>query len=845
MRRTWAGPLQAEIRLCTSHAGPKAATAEPPADGRPGRTNGWQARGMGRRAAALILFGVSCSSGGVLVFEIVLTRVFSLTQFYHFAFLTISLALLGFGASGSFLAAFPKMGRGGPRRWAVLAYLQGITTVGAYAVTNRIPFDSFAIAWDSRQVGWLIAYYVALGVPFFFGGLVIAVLLSGRDVSIPSAHVYGASLVGAGLGCVVAIGALPLVGAVGVVAVAAALGLAAAMAFAAVDHRLRTITAAAAITLVGAILAGPFYDGLEPRLSPYKDLSAALRYPGAQVVSTTWESSARVDHIASDGIRSVPGLGFSWTGAPPPQAGITFDGDDLSPAPLIGPDEAEFASHVLNSIAFAMRPGGDVLVLEPRGGLDVLIALAADAATVTAVEAHAPAIEAARRAGVPAYSDPRVEAIVDEPRSFVERTERRFDVVDVALSAPYRPVTSGAYSLAEDYTLTAEAFDGYLRMLRPDGILTVMRWLQTPPSESIRVIALAASAVRNAGGDPVSAIIVLRGYGNALVLVKPNGFSPPEVATATRFAAAERFDVVAAPDVEPTNRYNVLQVDEYAELTASLLADPETLYREYEFDIAPPRDDRPFFAHFFKWAQAGDIIDTLGRTWQPFGGAGFFVLLALFGLSVLGAALLILGPLLLMRRHHSADLPRGVRLWTVAYFGALGLAFLLVELPLVQQYILLVGRPTSALAVVLFSILLAAGIGSMLSPRVPWRAAAVTLPLAAVAYPPFIRWATASLLPAPLAARMALGAIALVPLGFLMGVMFPKGLARLERVAPHLVPWAWGINGSTSVISAAAVALLTLTWGFQVVVTVGAVCYAVVALLVGATDDDAASPRRA
>jgi hypothetical protein len=564
-----------------------------------------------------------------------------------------------------------------------------------------------------------------------------------------------------------------------VIAVASVLGLVAAATFETSNPAPSPgLLAAVAAVTVTALLVTTLGSGvLALRLSPYKDLSAALRYPGATVIDTTWESSVRIDHIVSTGIRSVPGLSFAWGGAPPPQDGITFDGDDLSPVPLIGPGEAEFSSHVLNSVAFSLRPGGDVLILEPRGGLDVVVALAGGAGSVTAVEAHGPAVGAARRAGSAAYADTRVEVKIEEPRSFVERTGRRFDVIDVALTAPYRPVTSGAYSLAEDYMLTTEAFDAYLHLMRPGGVLTIMRWLQTPPSETVRHL------------------------------------------------------------------YNVLPDDQYAELAARVLTDPEGLYRSYEFDIAPPTDDRPFFTHFFKWAQASQVLDTLGRTWQPFGGAGFFVLVALLVLSALGATVLVLGPLLVMTRRRRSDSSEG-RLWTVGYFGLLGLGFLLVEIPLVQHYILLVGRPTTALAVVLFALLLAAGVGSVVSHRMPWRPTAVALALAAVAYLPMVRWMTALVLPAPPAIRMVVGAVALVPIGFLMGIMFPKGLARLERTAPHLIPWAWGINGTASVIAAAAAALLALTWGFQLVVTVGAACYGAVALLARDTVTEPLSLRR-
>ena len=176
--------------------------------------------------------------------------------------------------------------------------------------------------------------------------------------------------------------------------------------------------------------------------------------------------------------------------------------------------------------------------------------------------------------------------------------------------------------------------------------------------------------------------------------------------------------------------------------------------------------------------------------------------------------------------------PASARWWTVAYFGLLGIAFLFVEIPLAQRYILLIGRPTTALATVLFALLVASGAGSLVSPRVPWRPAAGALAATALALPFAIGPLTTLILPAPIVARIVLGSMVLAPLGFLMGVMFPKGLANLESRAPELVPWAWGINGVASVISAVGSALLALSFGFKFVVVVGAACYGLTVLLV-------------
>ena len=782
-----------------------------------------------------VIVAVALAAASTLILEIALTRVFAVTQFYHFAFLTVSMALLGFGASGSALTAFPRLGRGGPRTWGLLAASQGLTTVGAYAVIIWLPFDSFAIAWDRIQIAYLAIYYVVLAVPFFFGGAVIGAMLADADrAGRPASHrVYGASLLGSGLGCALAVVAIDLVGATGAVLLAAGTAMFGAVLFSVVSPG-HWWEPASSIVLALAFLAGAAAPAgvLQLRISPYKDLSGALRYPGAAVVATNWDGGTRVDHVISEGIRSLPGLSLTYRGAPPPQDGVTFDADDLSAVPLVAPEDADFATRMLGALPFRLRPGADVLVLEPRGGLDVLVALAGDAASVVAVEPHGDAIAAVRRRPGNIYDDPRVQLVAAEARTFVDRESERFDVVDLALTTPYRPVSSGAYSLGEDYRMTVEAFVAYLERLDDGGVLAAMRWAQTPPSEETRLIATAAEAVRRLGASPADSIVALRSYANVLVLASLDGFGSGDLATLRSFAEELRFDVVAAPDLEPgeTNRFNVMAVDPYAGLAEAVLSDatPEAVYTGSTFEIAPATDDRPFFGHYFKWAQAGDLLDRLGHTWQPFGGAGYFVLVAFLVLSAVAAEILIVAPL---HAHRNAPAGRRPRRWTVGYFGLLGAGFLLVEIPLVQRYILLIGRPSTAFAVVLFGILVPSGLGSLLSRRIPWRRGAVVLAVLAFAYPAIVDAATPLLLPWPPQLRIVAGALLIAPLGFLMGIMFPWGISHLEGTARQLIPWAWGINGVVSVIAAAAAALLALSFGFSVVIWLGAGCYAIAAAL--------------
>jgi hypothetical protein len=327
---------------------------------------------------------------------------------------------------------------------------------------------------------------------------------------------------------------------------------------------------------------------------------------------------------------------------------------------------------------------------------------------------------------------------------------------------------------------------------------------------------------------------MLRSYSAAVLLVQPDGFSEADLDQIAAFAEDERFDFVAAPGLDPatTNRYNVVPDERYSRLASDLLTepDPARIYRSHDFEIAAPTDDRPFFGHYFKWSQASAVAASLGRTWQPFGGAGYFVLVALLGVSIVAALVLIVAPLFIRRRAKAATSTH-LRWWTVGYFGLLGIAFLFVEIPLIQQYILLIGQPATAFAVVVFAILVASGLGSLSSRRIAWRPGAIALAATAAAYPFLVRWLTPIVLPAPASLRMVAAALMVAPLGFLMGIMFPRGLAHLEDRAPQLVPWAWGINGTVSVISAVAAALLALSFGFSFVVHIGAVAYGGAALL--------------
>lgn len=808
------------------------------------------ARPIAVRSFHLAIFLLSAAT---LAWEVVLSRVFAVTQFYHFAFLVVNLALLGFGAGGTFLSLKSRWtaAEAWPLRLEGLALAFAAALLGGYLFVNALPFDSYAIAWDRRQVALLVAYYLALAAPFFCVGVAVGMALA---ISGAASHrVYAANLLGSAAGAAAAPALLNALGIPAVLFPLAAAGVVAAVVSARRLSTLRSLLYAAALAaLVWAAVSPPAAARL--RLSPYKGLSQALLYPGAAVVAEADSAVSRVTVIESAGVRSLPGLSFQYRGPLPPQLGLFTDGDDLSPVvDTLRPVDWGFLDYLPEALAYRLQPGAPALVLNPRGGLAIWQALEGGAASrpVVAVEPD-PGVprQVDRLLGDRSpYRHPQVETAVETPRSFLGRDRRQHGVIHVALVQPYRPVTSGAFSLSEAYDLTVEAMQAYFEHLAPDGVLVISRWLQTPPSETVRTLALLQEGLRRIGvKEPREHLVALRGVQVATFLAKRTPWTAAELAAVRAFAQARRLDLALAPDLQPAevNRFNVLPEPYYERAYAGLLAaaDLRPFYASQPFDVRPPTDDHPFFFHFFRWAQTPTVLATLGQTWQPFGGSGVLVLVALLALSVLASAVLILLPLAVGRGttgvavESSAALRRRV----LVYFAALGLGFLLVEIPLIQRFILLLGHPTLALTVVLAGLLLWSGVGSLLAPRLPWRGTLAALVAVGVVYQLLLGPLVEVLLAAGLAVRLAAAVTLLAPLGLLMGVPFPRGVRWLAHAGPQLTPWAWAINGCASVIASVLAALLALQWGFTAVTALGLACYAAALAAIWTVDLTAGRP---
>jgi hypothetical protein len=790
-----------------------------------------------------ILPGLFLLSAATLAFEINLTRLFSVAQFYHFAFMIVSIALLGYGASGTALAIFPSLQRGDPaQKIGWLALGTAISILVAYLLTIWLPFDSYSIVWDSRQEFILIVHYIALAAPFFFSGMALGILLTNYPDQAGST--YAVNLIGSAVGCIVAWVAPAYTGGEGMVTLSSLLAtLAALWAMGKQPRKFILRMGILALLIFNLIDLGFRFtnqDGfslLKLRISPYKSLSYALNFPGSGVIYSKWNAYSRVDMVRSGAIHSLPGLSYRYLASLPILDGLFVDGDDLNPVIQHSTDPA-FTSYLPNAVAFHLRPQSNTLVLEPRGGLDIFTAMARSNGRVTAVEINPLIVGAA-----PVYEDQRLFTHQESTRSFLQRTQEVYDVIVLSLVSSFHPVQSGAYTLAEDYGYTVESFQVMLDHLTPGGLLVATRWIQDPPSEDLRLFALAVESIKACGADPRQQIVAFRGYNTGTILVKNGAFSAGELQRLREFTSERAFDLTYAPDIREveTNQYNILPDTRYYKTYLSLLeADSsEEFYDTYAYDVRPPTDDHPFFGHYFKWEQTRQILAEFGKAWLPFGGGGYFVVLALLILAIILASALILLPVWLWKlsKQKSSQTNSPFFLRYLIYFGLLGFAFLFVEVPLIQHFILYLGSAAYAVTIVLFSLLFFSGLGSRWSKRISPLLALGVLCLFVLIIPLILPNLFEWTLGLSFAARVGVTVLTLAPLGFLMGIPFPAGIRWLVgeqvpgggtagEITPRTdIPWVWAVNGAASVIAPILAALLALTFSFSTVMWVGAVCY--------------------
>ena len=783
-------------------------------------------RGMQDRRNRTLLADVALSSFAALLLELALTRLFSVILFYHFAFLAISIALLGLGTGG----IFAHINKNLLSRFE----LNQVVTVLSIGNALLIPLVleivlHLPVSLELSRGNFLrlTAIYIASAVPFFVTGLEFSIIFARRASQV--SRIYGADLLGASLACLSIVPLLNRIGGPNTVLFAAVTASLAAIVWA------PSLISRKSASLVGAILLLLIVANYSGRLIDVVYAKGILR-DRSLVEFARWNAISRVE---------VDRVGDAKA--------IVIDAD--ANTYIMNADVAKWPGSVWEknlmsappSIANVLRPRGSYAIIGPGGGVDVLRAVANGSPSVTGIEINpiiADTIMRNRYADYAyhLYQRPDVHMHVSDGRSFIRNAKEKFDVVQMTLVDTWASTAAGAFALSENNLYTVEAFREYFDHLKPDGIIAITRWEFSQPREALRVVSVAIAALHGMGiPNPArNFIVVSDGDLNedgipVVVLAKKSAFTPEEEAS-VRAHMARNTNLFAQyfPSDHPNNPFSRLIASN----------DPYAFAKQYAYNVAPVTDNAPFFFFTLKLRQVLDPKSLRdGIDWKVNLGVG--VLLMVFAISVMAVLAFLIIPLAVSGgRNRAPVLP-------LLYFVAIGLGYIIVEITFIQRFVLFLGHPTYALTVVVFLLLLSSGAGSMFSKKWLPDSAKLWQPLGMIVmvllfYVVLLPRALGAFVGLPFEAKLLVSAALLVPLGFIMGVPFPTGLRalalfqKLHRqsneggISEGPVEWAWALNAGASVLGSVTAILVAIQFGLNVTLLCGAAAYSL-ALLLGST----------
>jgi hypothetical protein len=546
----------------------------------------------------MLYAGIWFISASTLLFEVALLRTFSIALWYHFSFMVVSIALLGYGASGSFLMLRGRLGERTPLLFLCPA-LFALFAPLSYIIANRIPFDPARLAWDIHQLLFIVLYYILLSVPFIFSGLTVALALT--VMAEKAGRVYAADLLGAGSGPAIALLFFPVLGGKGVILASSVGGFIASLLIlkgtVKPDGRILpgglrpTLIPLAGILCVLALFA--MRPGLmDIRVSPYKDLPFALKYSGARLLETRWNAFSRVDLIDSPAVRFAPGLSLTYLEGLPGQRGVTVDGDGLNAITRTAPPEALlFIDYLPTALPYKLLgQGPEVFLIETRGGLPILEALYHGVSSIKGAETN-PLVAGLANTEYSGFIYEKVDIKTGEGRAILKGSEAAYDLIQIGVGSQ-KSAQTGFLGLTEDYRFTVEAFTDYHAHLKRGGFLSITRYLLPPARGELKLVSTIVEALEVLGiEEPDSRLVVFRTLETFTILLKKGPFDKGEIKLVRDFLASRRFDPIHYPEMPPeeANLFNRFPEPVYYNLVTAILdaGRRDLVLNKYLFDISP------------------------------------------------------------------------------------------------------------------------------------------------------------------------------------------------------------------------------------------------------------------
>lgn len=789
------------------------------------------------------LFSIAILSSAILSCEILIIHLFAIIHYHHFASMVIGLALLGYGASGTFYALCKTwLQRGYAYIYPLCIVLFSCSALGGFFLAQEVPFHGEALLWDYRQVIYIFLIWLCLMLPFFFGATAICLTLDRYGTKVST--VYGADLLGAGLGSMAAVGLLFLLFPKYTLLCISWLALVAA-AVANLEVNGRRYWGWAIVLLPIFVVQGLLVHEGDLHPSPYKTLQRSLQAKGAQVIAERSGPLGLLQVVENTQIpfRFAPGLSVSNLQEPLPQLAVFTNGESYTVITRQSKEKEAlgYLAKMTSALPYHLHRPGRVLVLGVGGGADLLQAKYHQVDELVGVELN-PQIIDLLRGQFWSYSgqllDDDVEVHIDDIRGYFARhPHKAFDLIQLSLVDSFQASASGLNGISVNHIYTVESFRQYLNHLSDDGYVAITRWVKNPPRDSLKIFATAVTALQELAVLHVDRhLVLIRGWETSTLLVKKRPFSQEEIAGVMRFCERNGFDIAYSHGTgkEEANRYNIMQQPYFFDGAQALSGDGFALFiKNYKYNLTPATDDKPYFNHFFKWSAVAEILGLKASGGAALFESGYLVLLAVLGVAVVLSFFLIIVPLLLFYRRGKTALEHGPPYRILVYFLLTGVGYLLLEIGFLQKLVLLLHHPVYAISAGVAVFLVCSGLGSLLSARIAaqWsekRALGIAVcgvlllgTASMFGMDKMIELVGAMSYPVRLAAVM----VTVGPLALCMGMPFPLALARLHAHSGHMLPWAWGINGCASVAGSLGANVLAIHVGFSGVILFALVCY--------------------
>lgn len=808
------------------------------------------------QAATPPLLSVFILSASALAYEILLIRLFSIVHWHHFAFMVISIALLGYGVSGSLITVF--------RRWLLENYdrvfiantlLFGLSSIACFIVVQQLPFNTLEILWDSSQWQRLLSSYLLLAMPFFFVANAIALTIMRFHQKI--ALVYGIDLIGAGIGTVLVMALLQMFSPDVMLRILAISGITAGFfALSYFSNRQKQLAATLILLCILAIFVTP-QEWVALRISEYKGLAQTLLIKDVTLRSSHTSPISQTDVVQSPFIpfRHAPGLSLQSPAGPPEQLAVFRDGDEMTTIDHVTDESSadtssgEYFDYMSSALPYHVHGSPkNTLILASATGAQILQADFYNIPKIDAVEPDKQLSLLITKQYADYFGWQKLKHKVTihniSARGFAA-SEKRYDLVVLGPSGASTGGSAGVHALSTSYDYTVEALQSYLKLLAPDGLLSLTLWTSTPARGNLKLFGTAVAAMKSAGiNAPENNIAWIRSWNTATLLLKNTALSDAEINKVRDFSASRSFDLAWLPGISPleVNSYQVLQEPVFYLAARSSLQDSDggfigdDFIQEYKYDIQAATDNRPYFNNFFKWSGIKELLSLPGQAGISLIGVGYPTLLITLAQASAATLILILLPLMFLKKDEkkTSDKRRNI----IIYFLAIGLAFLFIEIAFIQKFTLILSQPLYAVAVTLCAFLVFSGLGSLYVQNRMRTESEYTIPvllcrsvtligLITVFYIVVLPLISSLIMALPEIMRIISAFVLAAPLAFVMGMPFPLGMARLQKTRPDLMPWAWGINGCASVLSAILAVLLAIEIGFNGVMLSAVVLYIV------------------